>query len=111
MTDENTTEVADQVSVLLNTLIEQRTPPVKATDLLMIIGGCMVRLRAVFEFDELAQAVGGALMMTEQALQTGNALRDVTTGESVNMLLAEEREELDLEAIELPDTIPEGWDA
>ena len=92
----------------LNDLIGQDR--LRPLDLFMFVMNILTRLRAYFTIPDMMQTLYGGVMRNEMALQRGAAIQDPETGESMNMILAEERMHLGDEKVEVPDTVPEGWE-
>ena len=81
---------------------------VKGADMVLMLLTLFVRLRAVLTVEELQSWTIQMAMTAEMRLQEGRAFHD-EDGNSVNMLTAEERKELGVEALDLPDGVPEEW--
>ncbi len=81
---------------------------IAVADVLMLIRNLFTRTRAVLTYDELHAWAHKLLQDAEALLQMGQAFVDMD-GNPQNMLLAEEREELGTNTVEIPDTVPEDW--
>ena len=91
----------------LNDLIDQDR--LRPMDLFLFVMNMLTRLRAYFTVPDMMNTLYGGVMRNEEALQRGKAVKDPDTGEDVNMLLAEERGVLQVEALDTPDTVPADW--
>ena len=81
----------------------------RTMDLILMMWSLYARMRAYLTVEQSLQIAWQGIHLTEQALQAGTAMLDPDTGESVNMLLAEERRAIGLDEVEVPNTVPEDW--
>jgi hypothetical protein len=78
-------------------------------DLLLIMVSMFARMRHEWTFEELHMIIHIMLERVEAKMQQGTMLIDPRTMEASSMLLAEERRELGMDKLDVPDTVPEGW--
>lgn len=92
----------------MNVLANDRD--IKVEDFAAMMYSMTIYLRIVLDFDEVQKLYRFVLFTAEEALQTGDALISEETGETINVLMAEERDELGVDTLEVPDTVPSEWE-
>lgn len=79
-------------------------------DLASMIYSMSVYLRVVLTFSELRGLFIHTITKAEEALQRGKAVLGTVPGQTLNVLLAEERRALGISELDLPDFVPKEWE-
>lgn len=110
MNEYDDTTVAQQADRFLNDMIEAEDPPVRVSDIMLMIASNIIRLRSVITLNDLDKVLHHLMQVAEERLQRGVAIMDPDTGEYINMVLAEEVNTiLDMDNPVIPDAVPEEW--